>query len=314
MTTTWISKVDLTSAFTADSTWNDVDVSSNVSASATGVILTCDYTSTAVTTFGLRKNGSTDTVTARFDDNHMGSFYVGVDGSAIFEMLASSKASLTVWLVGYFEDEAFFRDNAAVKSVASSNTWLNVDISGDLDGSDVSYAAMGYTNRPSHAHFVGYRADGGTDNRTGFTDEVTGVFVKTVSDVFEMNTNQAASTSFYLLGYIKDNTNINLDTNLTEVTPTTKDSWEDVTQSGSTGQFLEGFGSDLNFGYRADGDTGYTATGWPGGQTHCWGGVGEGATIDVYVATGQSCFRIGYTTAPVAGGTILPQMMHHHGA
>lgn len=293
MTTTWITRVDVTPS---TGSFLDVDVTANVSANATGVILQVDLGGTSQRTFGLRMNGSTDvSFTNCLDDNHVGCWYVGIDADDIFECYVGA-GDITVYLVGYYTDEAFFLTNASTKALGGTGTWTNVDISGDLDGADVSYAAMGYMGRSPNESTYGVRADGSTDGRTGTLDRFTGFFVKTVSDIFEYYVSNTGNI-LYLTGYIRDDTNIVLGTNLTDVSPGTKDSFQDITQAGSTGQFFEFDGNNISFGIRQDGEAGYTTTGHPGGQGAAYPGIGGGATVEVHCGTGGTVHRIGYTTA-----------------
>ena len=125
MAITYITPVDVSHA--TEDTFTDVDVTAYVSASATGVILHIDNTNYI---HGFRKNGSTD---FRYDKNSAGHhcwLAIGIDGDDIFEYRTES-ALFTVWLIGYFEDDAVFNTNAVDKSTDTIDAWVDVDINED---------------------------------------------------------------------------------------------------------------------------------------------------------------------------------------
>lgn len=239
MATQYITPVDVTPGVTGS--FQDVDVSANVSASATGVILHVVNTNVSTDhTAAFRKNGATDTSSTfhgMTPDSHT-YVYVGVDGSQIFEANIDS-ADIDIYLVGYFESEAVFFtepiDHTA--DVVSANTYTDIDISSDTGG-DTAIGAIVRVNVNSQS--IRLRKNGSTDSFNLYPDSVSGAnyFVVGVdgSEIFEIYA-QTSLTLFELevVGYITSGWTFL--TNATDLSIGATDTWTDLTTlpAGATG-------------------------------------------------------------------------------
>ena len=240
MAITFITPVDITPTTTAS--WVDVDVSSHISASATGVMVAFENVNglNRARNCYIRKNGSTD---SRLGDPVSGvtTYCCGVDGSGLIEAYIENTVDFTVRLIGYFEGDAVFFTNATTYTPLK-DVWSDVDISGDT-GADTSIAAL--VNIGESA-FV--RENGSTDGRSiGDThNEATAIIGVDASEIFEVrrdtNSYYAALIGYITGGYVSEGVNA------TDVTPASVDTWTDLTALGSTdavGGIYEGYPASI---------------------------------------------------------------------
>jgi hypothetical protein len=159
--------VDVTPGST--SAWVDVNVSANVPAGATGVILQMLNTSGSSTYhYGVRNNGSTDgwmvgtQATALAGSTSL--FMVGVDGSRIFECYIQNTAVKT-YLLGYTTAGATFFTNAVDKSTTTTGSYVDIDISGDTGANTAIGAIFIIKNTSGTAKTFNLRKNGSSDDR-----------------------------------------------------------------------------------------------------------------------------------------------------
>jgi hypothetical protein len=131
--TNWVDKTP-----TTDGTWQDIDISSDSGGdTAIGAIFYVLSQSGNGRSYGLRKNGSTDELYTqlRAETGNLG--IIGVDSSEICEAKIEDQTStIKMYLVGYVTSGAVFFTNAVDKSWDTEDDWHDVDITGDLQGSD----------------------------------------------------------------------------------------------------------------------------------------------------------------------------------
>jgi len=209
--------------------WVDLDVSSHVSASATGIILKMINTSGSSKNFGFRNNGSTDARNQQMANGQWVSFSVGIDGSGLCEMLLQWGWSGSCYLVGYYEGEATFNVDADDLSIGTTGAWTDVDISSETGGETALAALLEarWNGFGTTADF-GLRMNGSTDDR--YVDNVqlhNGAIVGVDgSEIFEHyigNTN----VDIFLLGWMTDN--VTMHTDATDRSTSTTGSYQAIT-------------------------------------------------------------------------------------
>jgi hypothetical protein len=187
--------------------WVDVDVSAYVPSGATGVIL--QVQNPALTTayeYGVRKNGSTDTwMNAKRTARDLSTLILmtGLDANRIFEVYVEN-TTVKTYLIGYTMSGVTFFTNAIDKSLATTGTYQDVDISGDT-GADTAIGALFTVNEVSGSgNLYALRKKGSTDD---FYFEARGNTATTqlvgvdASEMAQMKIG-TASNDLYLTGYV----------------------------------------------------------------------------------------------------------------
>jgi hypothetical protein len=245
----FISPVDVTP--TAAAAWQDVNLRPHIPNNATGVILHYYHPSMSGYVWGFRKNGSTD---GRALTQYRGNFWVavGVDINRIVELWIGNAAQ-KVYVVGYFTDDAVFFENAPVKSLADTDAWTDVDISGDT-GSNTAIGAIFEIYGTSSSYTFGMRKNGSSDNReSGLSGHIGGIVGVDENEICEITISNVL-TDHYLLGYITKYS-IFL-TNATDISTATTGSWTDLgtLPTGAIGGYIEVKStSDYDSGLRKNG-------------------------------------------------------------
>jgi len=193
MTTKFITPVDVTPGTVGS--WQDIDVSSYVSAAATGVMIRATTVGTG--RIHWRKNGSTDALEYFSDTYEQIWFCCGIDGSDIFEMYIKTLSE--VFLIGYTEEEATYFTNITDIQTGSASTWNDYDISGDTGG-DTAIAAILNFRGGGHSVY-GVRKNGSTDNiareKYGHIGMIIGVDSSEILEGYQVTT----ADPCYLTGY-----------------------------------------------------------------------------------------------------------------
>jgi len=199
MAVTFISKVDVTPASGA---YYDIDVSSYVSANATGVILHVINTSTT-SSIMFRKNGSTD-------DRYVGMYsythtwiMIGLDENFIFEAKIGA-TTIKVYLIGYTEEEAVYFTNAINKSIGTISTWVDVDVSANTGADTAIGVIIEQYSGNSALYYCGVRPNGATGWEPPVRTASHYCFTAVVGvDANEIYETYIASTELdhYLVGY-----------------------------------------------------------------------------------------------------------------
>lgn len=236
-------------------TWTDYD-SANVPDGAIGVILRVRNIGTTSRQFSARKNGSTDDrpediLRSSVADQGM-FFYIGVDGSGIFEVYVENTSDLFVELIGYFTaDAGSFFTNLTEKTPGSASTWTDINISSDT-GSDTAVAAFLEISNSS-TRSIDVRENGSSDATYDDTLQKCGVIVGCDNnEIFELYVENTTNNNVYLAGYLVDG--IVWRINASSVTTAT--SWTDHTFNASAiaGIFKICFGT-YNVGVRLNGSS-----------------------------------------------------------
>lgn len=232
----FITPVDVSPGTTGS--WQDVDVSAYIPADATGVVFHIENTSSTYKKVSWRNNGSTDDRDIYFGGYSHIWAGIGVDANRVAEIYISS-TSVKIYLVGYYADDAAFFTNAVDKSLASSGSWIDIDISSDTGG-DTAIGAVFETHSGQSTADYGFRKNGSTDDRragSGYYNNASIIGV----DSSEICEGYTASTAkdFYLVGYIlSDSTFI---TNATDLSLGSTGSYIDLSAlpAGAIGGYIE---------------------------------------------------------------------------
>ena len=239
MSMEFISPVEITPG-TANA-WTDADVSGNVPAGATGVILHFSFDDTSSNyACGWRKNGSTDNrTTIVWKESH---FWCacGIDASRILELYVGNTTAVDVWLVGYTTSDSVFFTNAPDKSLSTTGSWVDIDISSDT-GADTAIGAFFEIIQVNYGSLDkwGFRKNGSSDSRIDGAGKHCGAVIGVDgSEICEGQVNNTNS-DFFLTGYLKSGATFN--TNATDLSLSTTGSYIDLDAlpSGATGGFIE---------------------------------------------------------------------------
>ena len=237
--------------------WTDVNLSSYLPANATGAII--HFYHSATRTVGVRDNGSTDSATgAEYQAAAQKTFIVGVDASQIFEFYINTNSSITVRLYGWFTntDSYFFVNRPAYSGTAT--TWTDINISSNVQGTDVPVLAHFYVWNSNIAHYCNLRCNGSTDNRLQEADLVCGMSVGLDGSYICECYASTTSEQFYLAGYTTTNY-ATVYVNCTDYKPSSTGSWQNLTAlpAGAVGGFFQvtnaSSSTEYNYGIRING-------------------------------------------------------------
>ncbi len=213
-----------------EDTWTNVDVSGTVPAGATGVILHIVSEAGDDRNVGLRKPGSTDNRTElMYPETHIWAM-AGLDGSGVFQAYLENTSDVHLLLVGYTMAGATFFTNAVDKSLSSTNTWVDIDISADT-GADTAIGVIVEIDGAWEKNW-GLRMNGSTDTRVMHGRHTWAIIGVDGSEKFEGYVT-STSADFFVIGYITDGATFLA--NAVDKTPSVKDSWEDIDLSSDTG-------------------------------------------------------------------------------
>ena len=267
MTTTFLaSATDVTPS--SNTSWTDTDLSSYIPASATGVLLRVVNTQTTDYNAGWRKHSSTDTFVL-ISYGLWTTVATGVDANRHVDLYTTNKTYLKIYLVGYFESEAYFFTNRTSYSVTTGG-WYDVDISAEIQGGDTAvFAILTEWMSDTGLRYGNVRANGSSDARTGneplyYVPQYVGLDAGNIFEAYQNST--GTYTLFYLEGYVKSGA-ANFTVNSAQYTVGTANVWTD-------------FASALP----ASAIGAYWEIGSPGASINNWGirGKGGGHADDFY--------------------------------
>lgn len=218
----------VTLTITADAVWRDSDVSAYLSSDASGALIT--IIPAANDAFAIRRNGSTDTWAENEDMEGGGRTMIiaPLDGNQIFEYWAENGKTFTMQLWGEVLEEEFFALTNATQ-YDFDTSWTMLDLTSDVDGTDVMKAAIFTMYTGGNQRDVGIRhADETTtldhQNTRSGSQLVSAVNASDQVDVWSDDNN----TDLYLTGYFKeaDNTIVNASLNTDSYDIVTASTWE----------------------------------------------------------------------------------------
>lgn len=202
--TTFITPVE--KSIGANNAWTDIDCSAEAPSGSTGVIVRIRETGGWANNCGLRKNGSTDTVTFQIAANAHVYICIGLDSSRIIEAYSEDNAFHRFDIVGYFGSEAVFFTNAVAKT-PTTGSWQTVSIASDTGGD----TAIGAFIIAKELYNFGLRHGDSTDTRTfngGSSQYVVGGIVGcNASEEFDVYS--ADSGTVWVTGYMTSGVTFN---------------------------------------------------------------------------------------------------------
>ena len=232
------------------SAWTDVDVTTQLgddAGSVVGVMLEIVNTSASELTFGVRKNGSSDTTTGVIEDTGHTFVAIGVDSNDIFECYVSHILSIDVYIVGYItNDEGGFLTNAVEKMNTYHTTYQDKDISADTGADTATCAFLLLKGAGGLTQQFSVRKNGSTDDREAdiYAGDLRGVMISVdANEIFEAKGgSDGQNIQILLTGWLKDN--FTSSTNAIDYSTATTGSWVDVDMSsdipsGNNGAMLE---------------------------------------------------------------------------
>ncbi|MHC4422913.1 MAG: hypothetical protein ACYS1E_20315, partial [Planctomycetota bacterium] len=163
----WFDPVIDYSQHDGSSTWVDVDVSADVPAGATGVMVEVKTEGSSDDQFAIRKKlaaGGDEWMwgpTTIKNDTHTW-FIVGVDSNRVFEVKEGDN-DIDIYLLGYTTDGVTLFDNAVDMGVGAG-TWEDVDV-GAHAGSDTAIGGIFVIQNTGGSQGWSIRMNGASDNR-----------------------------------------------------------------------------------------------------------------------------------------------------
>lgn len=153
-------RIDITP--TANTTWEEKDLSSYIPADATGVIVKMVNSIANGRNSGLREKGSSNGVTwtVHRSDHWYSS---GVDANKKVEVYKQT-ADITIYLVGYYTAPVHFLTDKINREPVINNLWQNVDISGVCPTDNIDFGF--FSSSPGSAA-TGIHSTGGTGGSYG---------------------------------------------------------------------------------------------------------------------------------------------------
>ena len=222
--------------------WIDIDLSSDIPATATGAIFRVKNNSDVVPVFGLRKNGSTDTRKSGIWGQDQLFVIIGVDSNRKCEGYIET-TNVDFYLIGYTEADATFFTNGVDKSLGATGAWTDIDLSSNIPSGSVAAVFVVANTHATVDYGTGLRKNGSTDNRTGDLYFQTHYWLIVGVDSNRKCEGYIESTSvdFYLIGYL---TQGQAETNAHDRSLGTIGSYVDIDESsdapsGATGVFGE---------------------------------------------------------------------------
>jgi len=193
---------------TTTGSWVDRDASADILSGSTGVIcLLYNSVGTASYSGGIRKNGSTDEYPYGLCLVYCFDYQLcGVDANRIFEAKIQDTA-FKVELVGYTKLPVTFFTNGIDKSLTSTSTWTDIDVTADTS-TTADGAIILIKNTHTTTLYTGdVRKNGGTDDHTGsmrltYTGCQAAAVGMDSDQIFEGWIDNVA-VDFYLIGYCK---------------------------------------------------------------------------------------------------------------
>ncbi len=310
MAVTFITAVDIDPG--TYGSYQEIDVSANVSSLATGIIIRIRNGSSDVQ-WHARMKGSTDDYYSDTDHVGLAFGFCGIDSNKKLEVKLQ-RAVTAFELIGYFEGETSFFTNAVDITPSSAQVWESTDISSHT-GTDTAIAALILADTNTAGDF-GARKNGSTDtykfDADGKAHLIIGVDATEIMEVW------SNSHDVKLLGYMTHGVSMN--TNSTDIKPVSNNTWTTQNLSASATGAIVLSGHTTNIDPQEDWGVRQTGSGlnWFGDFNEAMGfgicNVNASQQIDTYIEdTTDTVFRLlGEFRAIGTGGTVPPLAMHHY--
>lgn len=200
-------EVDYTPAQTE--AWVERNVSGDVDEDATGVLLRLENTGAAEGSWGIRKNGSTDTVTGTIQAGAQVWAFIGTGAGQIFELYISS-TNIKCYLYGYSLYGVAFLTNGVDKTPGSTG-WVDTDCSAQTEHEPVGLIFRIKNKSADTIRAYGLRKNGSTDaftqGQAGYLNIAPGAVHYAMigcdaSVICEVQVSSISDVEVFLVGYI----------------------------------------------------------------------------------------------------------------
>jgi len=195
-------KIDKTPSTTGS--WVNIDASTNIPSDSVGVIVNIVNTSTTAYYGGVRKNGSTDTLTYAQLYGNCGMYELcGVDSNRVFQAQISNTA-VKIYLVGYVKSPIVFLTNATDVSITTTSAWTDKSVSSYVSsGSDGIILMVQNTGSRVYSGLV--RKKDSTDNFSSYSSIYNyggyGASIGIDANKYFQGYINNTVVKFYLMGY-----------------------------------------------------------------------------------------------------------------
>jgi len=220
--------VDVTPGVSAS--WETVDLSSQVPDGATGCIIRFNNLNNSDMDIGLRKPGSSDNHTLFIYPNAQLWAMSGVDSNRYVEVYLENVANVEVWITGYTTAGVTFFTNGKDKSLGSTGTWQDIDISADT-AADTAVGVIVEVNGAYQQDF-GVRMNGSSDEIYRSGRHSWAIIGVDGSEIFEGKISDT-NIDFFVVGYITDGATFF--TNALDKSLASTGAWTDIDISADTG-------------------------------------------------------------------------------
>ncbi len=183
----------------AAGSWIDMDLSAYAPAGTVGALLFIKNTGGAGYTFGFRKNGSTDTQTAKASANLETWAAVGVDSNRICEGNIQNTA-VQAWLLGWITGGAIFNTNATPATATPTGSYANVTLPTSANGVflDIPYDVV--------ANYAVRKKGSSEDIYSNVFAHPSAIVEADTGGVFQIKASSTAANVFYINGYVYQTT------------------------------------------------------------------------------------------------------------
>jgi len=318
MYTNWILK-----SFTHDNVFQTVDLSGDIPADSTGVIVFVTHDTTGNRTIGVRKTGSSDSITRGLGTNDCTTLVVGVNGSREVDFSADN-ADTDFLIAGDIDSNGGINTNWVDVTPGTAGSWQTLNPTNITTSPTAAFYTVVHDGT-SAATNVNVRKTGSSDSRTTNTDRNSTVSLQGgiigldgSGDLDAFFEHDPFRATLYYVGDINDG--VTLFTNAVDKTQTTPTgSFTNLDLTGDTaadadGCFMEdheGVGSDTIILWREDGSTDdFPAADGADIQENCMQchifGMTSGQVVEFYIEdASKGSFLLGYTSPIAAAGASL---------
>jgi len=296
--------------------WVDVDISSYVDAGNISlVVLEVRSPGTGEYYWGVRKNGSSDTHYGEITDKGHTWVVIGVDPNDILEINVEDTTAVDVFLMAYAKtSEAGSFTNAVDKSLTTTGSWVDIDISNDTGGDTAKVAFfLVYSSNIASKNY-GFRKNGSSDTFARYipSDTLVGAMIGCDDSEILEGYIESTDVNFYLTGYLVDN--VSTWVNQKDYATSTIDAYVDVDFSSdipadNTGAFVY-FHHSSEFSWcrgnvRKNGDS-WDSCYLISFHQFFWTEIDSSRVAEQKITSESvDLYLWGYTSEPAAGGDII---------
>ncbi len=296
------------SSFSTDGTFsNTKDVSSYVSANATGILFRLYRVSGSSNSIYIRKDSSSDYIGLDYLEGVSQYGITAISSSKTFQNSAYDDGGMRMDILGYFEDDAVFFSTFIDKLPGTLGSYQDISIASDT-GSNTAQAGIFFIDNIDEA--FGIRKNGSSDDRKREV-RYGSVMIMGVdsNEVLEAYVNTADDNGhIYLIGYIKNGivwntnaTNISLSStgSYTDLSALASGAWGSITRVIDINDDPHDLSAVLSFGLRKNGSSYDPYRKLPNGQVQVWTQCDTSGVIEGKISSTECDFYLeGYFKSP----------------